>query len=129
MKIRIHDDSIRLRLNRGEVEQIGRLESVTCATHFPSGDVFSYQLSVSDAGATTTAEFREGGIEVVLSAPQAQQWALSETEVSIVVDAPIANGSLALLIEKDFECLDPRDGEDQSNRFRNPKATLMEQKA
>ena len=126
MKIRIHDSSIRLRLNRDEVEQIGRMESVECKTHFPSGEVFYYQLSASSTAEETTAGFSDRCIRVVLSQAQAKHWALTETEVSVVVSAPIADGRLELLVEKDFECLDPREGEDQSNRFRNPKAGLME---
>ena len=41
--------------------------------------------------------------------------------MSIVAEQCLGEGALKLLIEKDFECLDPRDGEDQSNRFRNPR--------
>lgn len=127
LKIRIHDNSIRLRLNRDEVGQIGRMDSVDCQTRFPSGEIFQYQLSASSTGETTTASFAEGCIRVVLTEAQAKHWALTETEVSVAVSTPITNGTLELLVEKDFECLDPREGEDQSNRFRNPKAVSLEQ--
>jgi hypothetical protein len=129
LKIRIHDNSIRLRLNLDEVKQIGRLESVACVTQFPSGETFGYQLHASARGTEPTARFSDGCISVVLSEAQAKHWALTETEVSIVVSAPIPAGPLHLLIEKDFECLDPREGEDQATRFQNPKARLMEQQA
>jgi len=122
LKIRIHDNSIRLRLNRDEVDQIGRNETVACSTLFPTGERFGYTLLSSAAAHATTASMVNGTITVTLTEKESQHWALTETEVSIAVATPIAEGSLALLIEKDFECLDPREGEDQSNRFKNPKA-------
>ena len=71
---------------------------------------------------TVSAEFSDGRIEVSLPSAIATDWASDETEVSIHGENKIAGGVLVLLIEKDFECLDPREGEDQSNRFVNPKA-------
>ena len=121
MKIRICDDSIRLRLDRAEVDHIAMDQSVRCVTHFPQGNEFAYCLSVG--GDATAAEFADGCIKVTLAAASARHWATTETEVSIIVDCPLEEGFLKLLIEKDFECLDPREGEDQSNRFKNPKAT------
>lgn len=123
MKIRISDNSIRLRLDRSEVEQIGASQAVTCATHFTDGEVFQYKLSVSD-GAEVQASFIAGCIEVELPVSTARQWAASDSEISIIASQALHTGTLQLLVEKDFECLDPRDGEDQSNRFRNPKATI-----
>ena len=123
MKIRISDDSIRLRLDRSEVDEIGQGRPVHCRTRFGDGGEFRYGLSVGE-GETITAEFRDGCIEVSLPTATAQQWAGDETEVSIRGENEFEGGVLALLIEKDFECLDPREGEDQSNRFANPKATV-----
>ena len=121
MKIRIYDDSIRLRLDRSEVDQIGAGEAVRCATHFPDGTRFSYALTVG--GDAVGACFQGGLIDVAIPHATAMQWASDETAVSIRGEESLAQGELKLLIEKDFECLDPREGEDQSNRFVNPKAT------
>lgn len=121
MKIRIHNDSIRLRLDRSEVDAIGDGREVNCRTRFASGVEFQYQLSVADCDAVR-ADFSDGCIEVRLPRSKAVHWATDETEVSIRGENDIGDGAIALLIEKDFECLDPRDGEDQSNRFVNPKA-------
>ena len=49
-------------------------------------------------------------------------WATTE-QVSIQADLPLGDGeSLQLLIEKDFECLAPRDGEDESDMYPHPGA-------
>ena len=121
MKIRIHDDSVRLRLDRGEVDTIAAGNPVVCRTRFPGGAEFCYQLIVGDADAVT-ASFSGGCISVMLPAATAQHWATVESEVSIRAAMALDAGELSLLIEKDFECLEPREGEDQSNRFVNPKA-------
>lgn len=121
MKIRIYDDSIRLRLDRSEVDDVGEGNSVDGCTRFPGGAEFRYRLAMTDSDAVS-ADFSDGCIEVSLPKPTAEHWATAETEVSIRGENSIDGGVLTLLIEKDFECLDPREGEDQSNRFVNPKA-------
>ncbi len=121
MKIRINDNSIRLRLDRREVEEIGEQRAIECCTKFTGGNDFRYRLKVSDTK-TVKAFFSEGCIEVALPRPIAEHWVRDEAEVSIQGENDIDGGSLKLLIEKDFECLEPRSGEDQRNRFINPKA-------
>ena len=121
MKIRIYDDSVRLRLDRSEVDAVGQGDAVVCRTRFPGGAQFRYQLN-SDAVEAVTASFDDGCIRVAIPHSVAEHWASDESEVSIRGTADIEGGALTLLIEKDFECLEPRQGEDQSNRFINPKA-------
>ena len=120
MKIRIQDDSIRLRLDRAEVDAVGRGEPVAGHAHFPRDRVFSYSLGVHE-GPHINATFHDHTISVVVPRNVAERWASSD-EVSIHGEENSAGISLNLLIEKDFECMEPRFGEDQSNRFPNPKA-------
>ena len=121
MKIRIHDDSVRLRLDRQEVERIRRGETVTCHTHFPRDRVLVYQLAVHD-GLHVAASFHDHTISIVVPRATAERWAATD-EVSIHGEEIAGGTRLKLLIEKDFECLEPRTGEDQSNRFPNPNAS------
>jgi len=120
VKLRILDDSVRLRLARSEVEAIARGERVEAHTTFPDGARFVYALSSSD-GTTPSARFADGRIDIVLPHDRATAWARSN-DVSIRASQRTREGALALLIEKDFECLEPRDGEEASDRFPNPKA-------
>lgn len=120
MKIRILDDSVRLRLDRDEVDAVGRGDAVESATHFPHGAAFRYRLE--SGGARTSATFDEGCITLRVPSDDARAWAETETAVAMTGEESLANGTLRLLIEKDFECLEPREGESQSNRFRNPNA-------
>ena len=49
-------------------------------------------------------------------------WANSE-QVSIIGEQQHKNGDkLDILVEKDFSCLTPREGEDESDMFPHPKA-------
>ncbi len=48
------------------------------------------------------------------------QWASTE-QVSITADETLDDGKLLkILVEKDFTCLTPRDGEDDSDTFPHP---------
>jgi hypothetical protein len=111
---------VRLRLARDEVDAIAAGHSVASRTHFPGGAVLEYRLQ---PGSTTLdARFQGGAITIHVPMAIASHWALSPTEVAIKGVVAQRDSALQLLIEKDFECLDPRDGESQGNRFPNPAA-------
>ena len=120
MKLRILDNTLRLRLDRHEVDQLGAGTGLTAETRFPGGEVFCYRIEA--AGADLTATKDQDGIRLCLPEQQLASWAADETQVGIYASLPLTEGCLALTIEKDFECLDPREGENQINRFSNPKA-------
>ena len=120
MKLRILDDTIRLRLERTEVDALGAGTAVSCSTRFPSGAAFGYRLEAGTSAAE--ADFANGAITIRLPADVLKAWAEDETAVSIRESFELESGALSLLVEKDFECLEPRAGESQANRFRNPKA-------
>ena len=120
MKLRILENAIRLRLDRSEVDDIAAGQALVASTHFPDGQVFGYQLTaVADV---TEAVFDGSVITLRIAQATLLSWAVDEHQVGIRESLPTAEGNLELLIEKDFECLEPRIGEDQSNRFVNPKA-------
>ena len=120
MKIRILDNAIRLRLDRSEVDDIAAGQALTASTHFPGGQVFGYQLTA--AANASDAVFDGSTIVLRIARATLLAWAADEHQVGIRESLPTAEGNLELLIEKDFECLEPRSGEDRSNRFANPKA-------
>lgn len=125
MKIRILDDSIRLRLTRGEVARVGQGEVVEGATRFPGGTAFRYALEQGDVDAPG-ARYDNGRIAVVLPREQARAWA-EGNDVGIEARPAVDGGAgLRLLIEKDFKCLAPRDGEDDTDAFEHPLAGQAE---
>ena len=123
MKIRLLDDSIRLRLSQSEVTAAGEQGVVEGRTRFPDGSVFAFALESLPSTSRPDAAFHDGRLVVSLPSTQVRAWASDDQAVSLAgeIDLP-GNGVLTLLVEKDFRCLTPRDGEDQSDLFVNPEA-------
>jgi hypothetical protein len=74
-----------------------------------------------EAAAQTGASFADGRLVVRFNAADLSAWAGNDSAVSLNGELALPDGNhLTLLVEKDFECLTPRDGEDQSDMFPNP---------
>jgi len=121
MKIRIRGNSLRLRLLRREVEhfaETGRVEEVVTFGHGPQ---LRYTLEAHD-GPALAASFDGGCIRVLVPRATALHWARTEAEVSVLGEESTEAGTLKLLIEKDFACINPSSvwQEDQSDNFPNP---------
>ena len=120
MKIRIKDNSIRLRLTRGEVDTIRDTGVVISHTGFPGGRKFSYALESSPASVNPAAFYSDNEIRVRLPETVVLAWTSTE-QVSIVGEQTLDDGEkLSILVEKDFNCLVSRPGEDESDMFVNP---------
>lgn len=126
MKIRIKDNSIRLRLTRGEVETMRDSGVVISNTGFPGGRKFNYALESSPASVSPAAFYSENEIRVRLPETLVLAWASTE-QVSIEGEQILDDGEkLSILVEKDFVCLAPRPGEDESDMFVNPDSDTAE---
>ncbi|MCD9185698.1 MAG: hypothetical protein LUM44_04655 [Pyrinomonadaceae bacterium] len=119
MKLRIKGNSIRLRLTQTDVSKFitdGRLvETVEFGN--ASDQKFYYELLISEAAENVRAVFNNGTISVLVPKNTAEDWANGE-RIGITGDE---NSKLKILIEKDFACLAPRLGEDESDNFPHPK--------
>ncbi len=121
MKLRIRDNSIRLRLTRAEVDTMGSDGLVKARLSMPAGNALDYVLESSAATTKATARFADGALTVSLPASDVERWASSQ-EVSITADEALDDGnSLRILVERDFACLAPREGEDESDMFPHPQ--------
>lgn len=119
MKLRIKDNSVRLRLTQSEVARCSLGQSVSGQTRFAAGGEFRYALVCSD-DASISAQFADHALTVSVPAEQAMRWADSD-RVSLAAQLPVADGTLSILIEKDFACLSPREGDDDADTFAHPK--------
>ncbi len=121
MKLRIRGDSIRLRLKRGEVDQLAAGTSIVEETHFP-GSILTYRLSASEND-TISASFDNGDLSVSVPTSNALDWA-STDEVSLFAEQELdGSNTLSLLIEKDFKCLEPghhRECDDDEDTYPHP---------
>lgn len=118
MKLRILGNSVRLRLKQGEVETLATGTSIVEHTHFP-GSILTYRLDVSDE-ADISANLDAGELSVSLPRSAVSAWAATD-QVSLVGEC----GDLAVLVEKDFQCLSPgehRSHDDDDDTFPHPGA-------
>ena len=119
MKLRIRGNSIRFRLSRSELDQLGSRGVVRDSISFGAGASLSYGIEVSAADKLTVSH-ESHTILVTLPKPLAQRWALPE-EVAVQGDQPLdASENLSILLEKDYSCLAPREGEEDADSFPNP---------
>jgi hypothetical protein len=122
MKLRIRDNSIRLRLTRGEVDRLRDEGLVRASTSFPGGGEFRYEIESSPASVNPAASLSDNKITVRLPESTVGAWAASE-QVSITGEQQHKNGEqLSILVEKDFACLAPREGEDEADMYPHPAA-------
>ena len=121
MKLRLLDDSIRLRLSRSDVVAAHEHGLVEGRTRFPDGSVLAFALEGLPTGAAASAAYCDDRLVVGLPAADISAWASDDEAVSLRREIELPQGGrLRLLVEKDFKCLSHRDDEDQSDLFRNP---------
>lgn len=122
MKLRIKDNSLRLRLTQTEVNQIARGETVQARIAFGLADnALTYTLASQEVPEIVVI-YQNHTISVSLPKKVARAWAMGDT-VGIEKLLPLADDQLRVLIEKDFQCLHQRPHEDESDHFANPDAT------
>lgn len=121
MKLRIRDNSIRLRLIRTEVDTVSSEGMVKARVSLPGGDGLDYVLESSASTESPTARYADGALTVMLPEADVDSWASTE-QVSIAGDELLDDGdSLKILVEKDFACLAPREDEDESDMYPHPE--------
>jgi hypothetical protein len=123
MKLRIKGNSIRLRLSQSEVEEFnssGFFEETT-RLGTATNDVFYYRLQKSEV-LNIAAKLEDRRILVDIPTEMAGQWALSDQVGMEHYQETGRSEQLRILIEKDFQCLKPRAGEDESDNFPNSEA-------
>ena len=122
MKLRIRGNTIRLRLTQSEVKTFGKTGEVLDEIGMgpdPS-DKLSYGLSVSDETGSVQAMFTGHRITVAVPRNMALDWVYGDDVGFSGEQAANGSGNLSILVEKDFECLKKRPGEDESDSFPNP---------
>ncbi len=122
MKLRVRDNSIRLRLTRSEVELVRTDGLVRGRVAFDGRNSFDYILESSPATVKPEAHISNNVLTVRIPEAEITSWANSE-EVSISASQILDGGDqLSILVEKDFACLAPRDGEDETDMYPHPEA-------
>jgi hypothetical protein len=121
MKMRIKGDSIRMRLTRGEVRELDERGQVADRLCIAPGAELTYRVRRDAAASTLTATFAANVIELQVPQDTAREWCNSDL-VTLEYSRKTVDGELRLVVEKDFTCLVPRSGEDESDHFPHPKS-------
>ena len=123
MKIRILENTIRLRLTKPEVEELRNDGQVIQQTEFPGdSEVFRYSVHLSDTASEPIGRFTQGHIKIFLPESDAIDWIGSPEPGMENQEYTDRGDGLKILIEKDFQCLHQRKNEDESDAFPNPLA-------
>jgi hypothetical protein len=120
VKLRIKGDSLRLRLSQGEMRALAEQGEVEDRVSFPGGAGLRYRLRVDGNGTVISASYAQNLIDILVPRALADRWCGTEL-VTLSASQPLAAGELRLVLEKDWACLAPREGEDESDNFPHPQ--------
>jgi hypothetical protein len=121
MKLRIKGPTLRLRLTQGEIRALLEEGQVEERVPFAAGASLIYRLKRDAAAGEIAASFHNGVLEILIPEGNAREWCLTSL-VTLAHEQALPNGSLRITLEKDFACLAPREGEDESDNFPHPEA-------
>jgi hypothetical protein len=120
MKLRIRDNSVRFRLSQGEVNALRSDGIVSARTGFPGAREFRYTVESSPAIVSPGVFLSDCVVTARLPEATVLGWATTE-QVSIDGEQLLEDGEkVRILVEKDFACLTPREGEDESDLYPHP---------
>ena len=123
MKLRLRENSIRLRLLQTEVKQLREIGNVSERIIFGVGttEILTYSVRVSPDAEKIYAQMLDNQIEIFLPVLIAENWADSN-EVGLYAAQTIGNtGELKITIEKDFVCVERPGDADNIDAFPHPK--------
>jgi Family of unknown function (DUF7009) len=121
VKLRIKGDSLRLRLVQGEMRTLAERGQVEDRISFPGGAALRYRLRVDEKSEYISVSYTSNLIDILVPRPLAEQWWGTDL-VTLSASQSTAAGELRLVLEKDWACLAPREGEDESDSFPHPEA-------
>jgi hypothetical protein len=103
MKLRFRQNSLRLRVNQREVNELASGIALEEDVSFPGNARMRYILE--PYGQHTTASFEGGVIRVSAPGNDVKEWANSEA-IGMYFNLPADGSVLKVAIEKDLECVD-----------------------
>jgi hypothetical protein len=97
VKLRIQDNSVRLRLRRSEVEDFARNGKVEAQTVFSPASILRYSLEAADVAAPQVT-FENSSVRVLVPGKLAAAWTSGE-DVGITGEF----AGISILVERDFQ--------------------------
>jgi hypothetical protein len=121
MKLRIHGNSLRLRLNQAEVAQFSKTGFFEDSIEFSPGARLTYALESSTSVRAPKAIYRDGALRIQVPHQLGLEWCTTER-------TGFSGGEhVSITVEKDFQCLHG-DGAHDPKAFPNPLEKAAAQK-
>jgi hypothetical protein len=117
VKLRLRNDTMRIRLSQSEVRMLGEGSAVESTTHFGPGQALAYRIV--PAGAKLEARFEGLAIDLRVPLRELSDWAAG-SELTFECEQAWSGGALKISLEKDLACKQPRKGDEDSDAFPNP---------
>lgn len=123
MKLRISGDSLRLRLSPDEIAALGSTGRVSDSIRFgPAAAAITYEIVGSERAGSLEVRRDVDTISVHVPSAMLAEWTGTE-QVGLEATLPNGAAGLRVLLEKDWQCLTERAGEDEAHLYPNPGAT------
>ncbi len=103
MKLRVHGDSVRLRLSQAEVAQLAETGVVESATHVAPGAALAVMLRAEDIR-QPTASLDGSALTVAVSRADVAVWAEDDREGLYGEQSAGDGRTLQVAVEKDYAC-------------------------
>jgi hypothetical protein len=120
MKLRIKGATLRLRLTQGEIRALAEQGVVEEHVPFAADARLVYRLKRDAQAREIAATYRDDVVEIRIPESAAGEWCSTDL-VTLAHEQPLAEGTLRITLEKDYACLAPREGEDESDAFPHPE--------
>lgn len=124
MKLRIHKNSLRFRVTRGEVETLHRGGSLEdrIAVGPAQSEAFVYRIvpdSLAASDAVMRADLNDHTLTLRVPSQMIREWRDGQ-ELGLETQQNWDGGSVRILLEKDMQRLNPKDGVEPADVYPNP---------
>jgi hypothetical protein len=124
MKLRLKGNSIRVRLDRRDIERLIGEGRVDDAVRFGPARAFSYAVEIGPAPRERPiASYADGRLAIRIDPADAKEW-LSGDRIGFDHQQPIEDGVVRVLLEKDLACIDRPPGEEAEDAYAFPNPAL-----
>jgi len=125
MKLRLRENSIRLRLLQSEIRQLGESGRVSEKILFAPLQTLNYSVIIADETKEITASFQNGDVTVEIPKVLADEW-IETGQIGLENEQIInENLNLKIILEKDFSCPERPLDADNADAFQNPKSSCL----
>jgi len=120
MKVRLLNNSIRVRISKTEMKELAEQKYLCTKTSFTDNFLGTYLMVLDQE--SISIKLQNHRIEIKI--PKAKIELMSaDDQVGFTENIALENEEpLQFTLEKDFQCLEPR-SEDESDLYKNPKAS------